>query len=55
LTRIESVPSEPGNYAFFVDFMGASKDENVVAAIKKAKGITARFKLIGCYKERKIS
>jgi prephenate dehydratase/chorismate mutase len=55
LTRIESVPSEPGNYAFFVDFMGATKDANVVEALEKVKGITTHFKLIGCYKERKVS
>jgi prephenate dehydratase/chorismate mutase/prephenate dehydratase len=55
LTRIESVPSEPGNYAFFVDFMGATKDKNVVEALKKVKGITTHFKLIGSYRERKVS
>jgi len=55
LTRIESIPNEPGNYAFFVDFMGASKDENVVKALEKVKGITTHFRLIGCYMERKVA
>ncbi len=54
LTRIESIPNEPGNYAFFVDFVGSSKDKNVVEAMKKVKGITTHFKLIGCYKERQV-
>jgi prephenate dehydratase/chorismate mutase/prephenate dehydratase len=54
LTRIESIPNEPGNYAFFLDFMGSSKDENVVDALKKVKDITTHFKLIGCYKEQKL-
>lgn len=55
LTRIESIPNEPGNYAFFVDFMGATQDQNVVEALKKVKGITTHFKLIGCYKEHKTA
>jgi len=54
LTRIESIPNEPGNYAFFVDFVGSSKDKNVVEALEKVKGITTHFKLIGCYKERQV-
>lgn len=54
LTRIESIPNEPGNYAFFVDFVGSSKDKNVVEALKKVKEITTHFKLIGCYKERQV-
>jgi prephenate dehydratase len=35
--------------------MGATKDKNVVEALEKVKGITTHFKLIGCYKERKVS
>jgi prephenate dehydratase/chorismate mutase len=54
LTRIESIPNEPGNYAFFVDFVGSSKDKNVVEALKKVKGISTHLKLIGCYKERQV-
>ena len=52
LTRIESIPSEPGNYSFFLDFIGSSRDENVVRAIETVRQITTDFKLIGCYKER---
>ena len=54
LTRIESVPNEPGNYAFFLDFMGSSKEERVLEALKEVEKITADFRLLGCYKERKV-
>ncbi len=54
LTRIESIPNEPGNYVFFLDFIGSDKDDKVVKALEKVKEITTNFKLIGCYKERKV-
>ncbi len=54
LTRIESIPNEPGNYAFFLDFIGSNKDEKVVKALDEVKEITSNFKLMGCYKERKV-
>jgi len=54
LTRIESFPNEPGTYAFFLDFMGSNRDENILEAIAEAEGITSSFKLIGCYKERRM-
>jgi prephenate dehydratase/chorismate mutase len=55
LTRIESIPNEPGNYAFFLDFEGSDKEEKVVRALDKAKEITTHFKTIGFYKERKVA
>jgi prephenate dehydratase/chorismate mutase len=55
LTRIESIPNEPGNYAFFLDFIGSNKEDKVVKALDKAKEITTNFKLMGCYKERKVA
>jgi prephenate dehydratase/chorismate mutase len=55
LTRIESIPNEPGNYAFFLDFEGSDKEEKVVRALDKAKEITTHFKTIGFYKERKVT
>jgi prephenate dehydratase/chorismate mutase/prephenate dehydratase len=55
LTRIESIPDEPGDYAFFLDFIGSHKDEKVVKALEEAKEITRKFKLMGCYKERKVA
>ena len=54
LTRIESIPIEPGNYAFFLDFMGSNKHESVVKALGEAEEITSNLKLMGCYKERKV-
>jgi len=54
LTRIESIPNEPGNYAFFLDFMGSNRDERVKKALGEVKEITSHFKLMGCYKERKV-
>ena len=55
LTRIESIPDEPGSYAFFLDFVGSNKDQNVVRALDRVKDITRSFRLMGCYKERKIT
>ena len=54
LTRIESIPSDPGDYAFFLDFLGSDKDEKVVKALAQAKEIAANFKILGCYKERLV-
>ncbi len=53
LTRIGSIPSELGSYAFFLDFEGSNKDDKVVTALEEIEKITTNFKLIGCYKERK--
>jgi prephenate dehydratase/chorismate mutase/prephenate dehydratase len=54
LTRIESIPDEPGNYAFFLDFVGSNRDKKVVEALDEVKEITRSFRLMGCYKERKV-
>jgi prephenate dehydratase len=54
LTRIESIPHEPGNYVFFLDFIGSNKDERVVKALDEVKEITSNYKMMGCYKERKV-
>ena len=53
LTRIESIPHEPGSYAFFLDFIGSNKDEKVVKVLNEVKEITNNYKMMGCYKERK--
>jgi len=55
LTRIESIPNEPGNYAFFLDFIGSHKEEKVVTALENVREITTNFKMMGFYKERKIA
>ena len=54
LTRIESIPNEPGDYAFFLDFEVSNKNDKVLEALKEVKKITTSFKLMGCYRERKV-
>jgi len=54
LTRIESIPNEPGDYAFFLDFEGSDRDPPVVEALAQVKQMTTRFRLMGCYAERRI-
>jgi chorismate mutase / prephenate dehydratase len=55
LTRIESIPDEREVYVFFLDFMGTDRDERVALALKEVEATTTRFKLLGCYKEKKAS
>lgn len=54
VTRIESIPSEPGQYAFFLDFEGSSKQKEIMDGLEEVKKITTRFRLMGCYKEEKV-
>ena len=53
LTRIESIPDERDVYVFFLDFMGTERDERVALALKEVEATTTRFKLLGCYKEKR--
>jgi len=52
LTRIESVPKAPGQYAFFLDFIGCPRDPKVAEALQKVAQTTTEYRLMGCYKER---
>ncbi len=54
LTRIESIPKDPGNYAFFLDFLGSNSDQKVIKALEMVKEITCDFRLMGCYREKKV-
>ncbi len=54
LTRIESIPNEPGDYSFFLDFNGSLKDPNVVETLEKAEKQTSGFKILGCYNEKVV-
>ncbi|HOZ71863.1 MAG TPA: ACT domain-containing protein, partial [Spirochaetales bacterium] len=54
LTRIESVPTEPGDYAIFIDFAGSDRDEAVIKALDRAGGLSRGFRLLGCYAERRL-
>lgn len=53
LTRIESMPDERDVYVFFLDFMGTDRDERVAMALKEVEASTTRFKLLGCYNEKR--
>ena len=54
LTRIGSIPSGRGDYAFFLDFMGSDKDEKIIDILKEVKTVTTELRLIGCYNEKII-
>jgi chorismate mutase / prephenate dehydratase len=54
LTRIESVPSAPGDFAIFVDLVGSNKDPKVQAALKEVEKRTADFRMLGCYDEKVV-
>lgn len=53
LTRIESMPEQMLNYAFFLDFMGSDKDENIQNVLKEVKKHSKDVRFLGCYKEIK--
>ena len=53
LTRIESIPHEPGNYAFFLDFIGSDQASPVPELLRRVEGLSTKFKLLGCYREVK--
>jgi len=54
LTRIGSIRSGRGDYTFFLDFIGSSRDENVAAALRDVETVTVNYRFMGCYKEKKI-
>jgi len=54
LTRIESVPDTPGNYAIFIDFDGSDADSEVAQTIAAASSAAHGFRILGCYNERKL-
>ena len=53
LTRIESRPirTDPGKFAFLLDFLGSDEDGKVADVLKKVEKEAALFKFLGCYKE----
>jgi prephenate dehydratase/chorismate mutase len=52
LTRIESMPRRdaPGNYYFFLDFMGNNADKKVYDILKTVEESCDRYNFLGCYK-----
>lgn len=55
LTRIESVPKSPGQYAFFLDFIGSKDDPRIEKILQEVEQSTSDFRLMGCYQERILS
>lgn len=53
LSRIESMPKQMLNYAFFLDFLGSDKDEKIQKVIQQVKKHSNGYRFLGCYKERK--
>ena len=49
------MPTHSGDYVFFVDFMGSNKDEEIVKALKTTEEVTSSYRLMGCYKEMKVT
>ncbi len=54
LTRIESVPSDPGEFAFFLDFQAEEGSEEVKAIFEKLSKVTTNIKILGFYNERSM-
>ncbi|MBI5778245.1 MAG: prephenate dehydratase [Planctomycetes bacterium] len=56
LTRIESRPirTDPGKYAFFLDFQGSDRDTKVIGALEQVNQKAVMFKFLGCYSEAKL-
>lgn len=54
LTRIESVPDKPGDYAIFIDFEGDEQEPRVAQAIAAATDKTRGFRILGCYDETRV-
>ncbi len=52
LTRIDSVPEHPGEFAFFLDFDGNLKDPNIQEVLSRVEDVSANYRFLGCYEER---
>lgn len=54
LTRIESVPDKPGDYAIFIDFEGSRGEGRVVEALAEAEKAARDFRVLGFYDESRL-
>lgn len=56
LTRIESRPrpEKPGQFVFFVDFLGSIKNAGVSEVLDHIKAQADLFKVLGCYNEMRL-
>ena len=55
LTRIESMPHDPEGYVFFLDFIGSKEDEKIAGALREVEKLTAKYKFMGCYREKRVA
>lgn len=55
LTRIESMPNDPYDFVFFLDFIGSDRDEKIKKALKKVEEVAGYYRFMGCYNERKAN
>jgi prephenate dehydratase len=55
LTRITSRPTKEvlGEYLFFIDFEGGSKDQKIIETLELVKETTSYFRVLGSYKKEK--
>ena len=54
LTRIESVPAAPGDFAFFLDFQAEEGSDEVQDIFDKLSKVTTDLKILGFYNERSM-
>ncbi len=54
LTRIDSVPDRPGEFAFFLDFEGNLTSPDVQSVLDQVEEATAKYRFLGCYEERNL-
>ncbi|MBE6427782.1 MAG: ACT domain-containing protein [Planctomycetaceae bacterium] len=51
LTRITSIPTEQGNYAFFLDFAASADEERVKDILNQISCEADSYRYLGCYAE----
>ena len=54
MTRIDSIPTEGENFAFFLDFEGCCGSPAVQEILDLVKEKTVSFRLLGCYDEKSL-
>ena len=51
LTRVASIPTEKGNYIFFLDFAASDQEERVHRILNQISCISESYRWMGCYTE----
>jgi prephenate dehydratase len=49
MTRLESQPYKKGEYAFYIDFLGHSKDGDIAETLNKIEASTKMCQVLGSY------